>query len=715
MKGKSLSFLFGLLFLLSTYVYSAEVNLKTAGDVARNFYYEQVAMDRGISYDRLLILDHFSAQTDGLADYRVFNFAEGGWVIVTADDLLKPILAYSPTGYYDPADVSPSHRAWMKEYQLAIAHYRTHAYADIGIADLWNRYLTHEPSNLARPEERNDVAPLLIDTWGQGKYYNALCPPDPAGDDGRALVGCVATSMSQVMHYYRFPANGQSSHGYYANNSSSGYGDYGYLSVNFGVTNYNWDGMNNVLNATNANLSVAELCYHAGVSVDMAYGPNASGSQTSYAAAALKTYFRYSPSVLHLQRYMYSATQWENTLKNNLSGKKPVIYSGSQVAGSGHAWVFDGFQTTTQGTMYHCNWGWDGMSNGYFSVDNLAPGSEPPFAAYQSAIVNIYPSGSYPPGCSATKTVTNRTGSITDGSGPSDYEANKDCYWLIAPSDSVTNIVLNVEHFDLADDNDVLTIYDGPSSSDPVLGTFNLSNPPSGSITSTATKVLVHFLTDGSGNANGWHIAFRGNNPKYCTSNISLTDASGSISDGSGNVDYVGNTTCSWIIEPVGGKNLTLHFTSFDVADGDYINVYDYGTQALLLDKYSGSTPPADVTAPSGSMYIEFRTDWNNHGAGWEANYTVGNVGIGELLFDRIAVYPNPAADRLFIEFESKGSREATISLTDLTGRVIFETLAHSEQGSFALDIALDAFSPGIYLLNTKTEEAGFSRKVVIQ
>lgn len=714
MKGKSLSFLFGILFLLSTYVHSAEVSLKTAGDVARNFYYEQVAMERGISYDRLLVLDHFTAETNGVADYRVFNFAEGGWVIVTADDLLKPILAYSPTGYYDPSDVSPSHKAWMEEYQMAIEHYRSNAIPDITISELWNRYLAEDPSNLGRPEDRTDVEPLLRSMWGQGKYYNAFCPPDAGGDDGHALVGCVATSMSQVMHYYRFPATGQSSHGYYANNSGSGYGDYGYLSVNFGVTNYDWDGMSDELNATNANLSAAELCYHAGVAVDMAYGPNASGSQTTYAAAALKTYFRYSPSVLHLQRYMYSATQWENTLKNNLSGNKPVIYSGSQVNGSGHAWVFDGFQTTTQGTLYHCNWGWDGMSNGYFSVDNLAPGSEAPFSAYQSAIVNIYPSGAYPPGCNATKTVTSRTGSISDGSGPNPYDNSKDCYWLIDPADSVTGITMSLDYFEVADDNDVLTIYDGPNTTDPVLATFNLSNPPSGNITATATKVLVHFVSDGNGNADGWQIAFVGTNPKFCNSNISHTSTSGSISDGSGNADYVGNTTCSWIIQPTSGSTLTLHFTSFDVADGDFINVYDYGTQTVLLNKYSGNTPPADVTAPSGSMYIEFRTDWNSHGAGWEATYNV-DVGMEEHLFDRISVYPNPAQEQLFVEFEKSGSQAADISLIDLTGRTLYREMMRSQSGNFAITIPVKHFEAGIYILKAETEEGSFTRKVVIR
>lgn len=714
MRVKSLSFLFAMMLFLSTYVYSGDVNLKSSGDVAKNFYFEQVAVDRGIGYDNVLILDHYTSSTNSIADYRVFNFQQGGWVIVSADDIVKPVLAYSPDGYYDPTNVSPTHKAWMEQYQAAIAHYRLQGQSDISITSLWNHYLTNSATSLGRPATRADVAPFMKSHWGQGKYYNAMCPSDAAGEDGHALVGCVATSVSQVMYYYRFPAQGQGSHGYYANNSASGYGDYGWLSVNFGNTTYDWEGMSDQVNGTNANLAAAELCYHAGVGVDMAYGAHASGSQTSYAADALKTYFKYTTSIQFLQRYQYSATSWDNSLKNNLNGKKPIIYSGVQPAGSGHAWVFDGYDTTNQGTFFHCNWGWDGMSDGYFSIDALGPGSEPPFSAYQGAVVNIYPSGSYPGGCGSTKTVTSRTGSLTDGSGPANYTENSDCYWLLSPADSVENIYMNFDYFDVADDNDVLTIYDGTTTSAAVLGTFTLSNPPSSPISSTSSKVLVRFVSDGSGNSTGWQLSYKGSNPDFC-GNTTITAASGSISDGSGTANYSTNTTCTWRIEPPGGNNLTLSFTSFDVSNGDYINVYDWGTQTLLLTKYSGNTPPPDITAPSGSAYIEFKSDWNSNGSGWEANYTVDNVGVEENSFANVSVYPVPAKDRLMISFDLEGMQNINLRILDITGKVVIEALESSVVGTFNKTLDISKLAQGVYILRARGENGTLTRKITVE
>ena len=33
--------------------------------------------------------------------------------------------------------------------------------------------------------------------------------------------------------------------------------------------------------------------------------------------------------------------------------------------GAGHAWNVDGYS----GDLLHCNWGWGGSSNGYFSIN----------------------------------------------------------------------------------------------------------------------------------------------------------------------------------------------------------------------------------------------------------------------------------------------------------------------------------------------------------
>ena len=52
--------------------------------------------------------------------------------------------------------------------------------------------------------------------------------------------------------------------------------------------------------------------------------------------------------------------------------------------GAGHAWNVDGYS----GDLLHCNWGWGGSSNGYFSINSMNG-----FTEDQGAIINILPSG----------------------------------------------------------------------------------------------------------------------------------------------------------------------------------------------------------------------------------------------------------------------------------------------------------------------------------
>ena len=69
-----------------------------------------------------------------------------------------------------------------------------------------SRYYVEEQ---ALPER---VEPILQDGWYQDAPNNNMCPLDQKGN--RCLVGCVATAMTQVMHYWEWPRNGMGSHEY---------------------------------------------------------------------------------------------------------------------------------------------------------------------------------------------------------------------------------------------------------------------------------------------------------------------------------------------------------------------------------------------------------------------------------------------------------------------------------------------------------------------
>ena len=227
--------------------------------------------------------------------------------------------------------------------------------------------------------------------------------------------------------------------------------------------------------------------------------------------------------------------------------------------------------------------------------------------------------------------------------------------------------------------------------------------------------MLVTFVSNGSTNAGGFFATYKSIYPKYCQG-ANLTAPSGTISDGSGSLNYINNTTCSWTIQPPFGKNLNLDFTYFDLEEqGDVVKVYDLATQTLL-GTYSGTTLPAQVTAASGSMYIEFKSNYVFTFGGWEANYSVGNLGFDETTgIHNVNIYPNPAKDMLKIQFTVDTPRDFSIELLSVTGQQIQTTSMNDFVGNYTNTLDLSHLSKGIYILKINHTLGNYTQKLVIE
>ncbi|MEI6062756.1 MAG: C10 family peptidase, partial [Bacteroidota bacterium] len=86
----------------------------------------------------------------------------------------------------------------------------------------------------------------------------------------------------------------------------------------------------------------------------------------------LSTYFNYDNKTIALaNKTDYTTTDWTNLLKSELDASRPMYYSGSGPSG-GHAWVCDGYNSANK---FHMNWGWSGVSNGYYAIGALNTGN----------------------------------------------------------------------------------------------------------------------------------------------------------------------------------------------------------------------------------------------------------------------------------------------------------------------------------------------------
>lgn len=222
----------------------------------------------------------------------------------------------------------------------------------------WNAFLNRVPPDDDQPyycpgEHYTVKDPLLNTNWNQTAGYNEYCQNLGCSNTTRnqkAYTGCVATALAQIMKYNQYP--------------------------NY----YNWSDMPNNWGS----LETSRLMSDIGNKVDMDYGCDSSGANSSKAKTALANY-GYNNVIQADYNY--------NIVQASIAANKPVYLSGGEYYGflglkyKGHAWVADGYQDSyfctfddnghiTGGYGYlffHMNWGWGGAYNGWFGLSNFNP------------------------------------------------------------------------------------------------------------------------------------------------------------------------------------------------------------------------------------------------------------------------------------------------------------------------------------------------------
>lgn len=471
-----------------------EVPQSVAASTGLNFWTSHATMAKVPGANMAVITKTYIINSGQQTVYYVFDIAPAGFVIVSAEDAIDPILGYSFEDIYQENNQPPAFTEWMTQYQQFILQCRTEGrQASSSTLTAWNTYRTSSPKL-----DTKAVAQLLTTKWDQGTYYNFYCPPHPSGPNGHCVTGCVATAMAQVMKYWNYPETGFDSHSYV-------HPYYGTLSIDFTQSTFEWADMTNTANAT-SKFAISELIYNCGVAVDMNYSPTASGSYTGLAADALKNYFHYRSTITVLEKSDYTLFDWRKIIMENLEDGKPLLYSGSG-SGGGHAWVCDGYQDTTH---FHMNWGWSGANNGYFDLGNLTD-----FPSGQQIVVNIIPYFEYY--CTGVKLMTDESRAFGDGSSFSYYWNDTDCDWLIQPTDA-TEVVLNFTQFNTEDGKDIVSVYDGNSTSAPLMGTWSGQNMPP-MLTSTGGSMLVTFTSDAANQFSGWEAIYTSTIPAGTSEN----------------------------------------------------------------------------------------------------------------------------------------------------------------------------------------------------
>ncbi len=281
--------------------------------------------------------------------YYVFN-ANSGYVIVAGDDRAPAVLGYSDKGTFDSQDM-PEAMQWLLEGYAAQIE-----------------ALGHGAKPAPRLTSGAAINPLVSASWSQNSPYNTLLPMLPNGQ--QAVAGCVATAMAQVLYYWKDPAQVTQTLPQYTSQ---------YYGINMPAlepVDFNWDAMQDMYltndTESDAAIAAARLTLYCAQSVQMNFQDGASGANTTRIPSVLSTYFGYKASARCEYREDFTTQSWANLIYNELTEGRPVIYSGSKRTG-GHAFICDGYDGEG---LFHINWGWDGMSNGYYLLNVLNPDAQ---------------------------------------------------------------------------------------------------------------------------------------------------------------------------------------------------------------------------------------------------------------------------------------------------------------------------------------------------
>lgn len=285
----------------------------------------------------------------------VFNTTGSGYLVLAADDVAFPVLGYSDNGAVDPADMSPEMVYWLGEYARQIEWASQHG--------------ARQASGVRRIEGMEAIAPQIQTKWNQDEPYNNQCP---LSNGVRTYTGCVATSMAQVMNYHKYPDVGQGIMQYSPKTLPGRT-----LTLNFAQKEFDWDNMLPIYTSGEYNDAqadaVAYLMKACGYSVEMGYGTTSSGASGMVIGAAMVEYFKYDVGTHSEDRIVHSSSEWTKMIYDNLKNMGPVIINGQSPLQGGHSFIVDGYDGNG---YFHFNWGWGGVSDGYYSLDALNPDAQ---------------------------------------------------------------------------------------------------------------------------------------------------------------------------------------------------------------------------------------------------------------------------------------------------------------------------------------------------
>ena len=313
--------------------------------------------------------------------FYVFDLQPQGYIVVSADSNLPPVIAYSFTDNFQ-SDVSKNNillQMLKADIELRLENVEKLPENIIKNRNaLWSEFLNEETEVLVNvdfqqwpPEGTTPTEGWIETKWHQNSPYNDFCPMD---GDKRSIAGCPAVAMAQILNYHKTTNNVA------FNDSDDYYHSYGnrfwidddheeYDFPSFPELNdyldtlaYHYDNQLLITDEDKAALNFA-----CGVAATQVY--TSGGSGTFGVNQAYDAYLKFDCNTVELLDN--NDTDLYDRLSQNIKDALPahlaVVTPGWD---AGHNLVIDGYNTDE---YYHLNFGWGGSYDAWYLLPDELP------------------------------------------------------------------------------------------------------------------------------------------------------------------------------------------------------------------------------------------------------------------------------------------------------------------------------------------------------
>lgn len=365
---------------------AASVDVTTAQRVARAQLARISDQTHSIFHDR-------SIDSGLIPLVHVFRLEPTGYIVISADDTLPPVIAYSTTSAFSAPDGDLLEE--LIQYDLSLRLRQIELLSDAQRRDIsndWNALLNREPQRDFEqwpPVGYSPTQGWIKTLWNQNGPYNMFCPIDPVTGI-RSIAGCPSVAMAQIVNYHQtINATVFSDADDYLHNYA---GRTYWIDDAAAVRDFpTWPELNTLLDTmmhhyryqeAQTDEDMGALVYALGVAAHQVYTSAGSGT------------FSVSQAYAGMQRFAFEGMELITTdspatydhIAQNMMDAKPVLLAVVTPAwDAGHNVVVDGYNTDD---FFHLNFGWGGSYNGWYLLPSQIPYN---LTVLEGAIVDINP------------------------------------------------------------------------------------------------------------------------------------------------------------------------------------------------------------------------------------------------------------------------------------------------------------------------------------